>query len=100
MVLVLSGHVFNPRRGWHGLVRETLSTVGGCASILKAGRLGNLGEEQQARGQGPVASAALSSSDRLALLANGTNLNVGCSFCAATLLGLSGFRARHIECIR
>src|SRR6266478_2288923 len=38
MVLVLSGHVFNPKRGVHGLVRETLSTVGGCASILKAGR--------------------------------------------------------------
>jgi hypothetical protein len=53
-------NVFNPKRGVHGVVRETLSTVGGCASNLKAGRrLGNLGEEQQARGQGAVASAAL-----------------------------------------
>ena len=39
-------------------------------------------------------------SNLLALLANGTNLSVDCLFCAATLLGLSGFRARHIECIR
>ena len=39
-------------------------------------------------------------SNLLALLANGTNLSVDCLFCAATLLGLSGFRARRIECIR
>ena len=39
-------------------------------------------------------------SNLLALLANGTNLSVDCLFCAATLLGLSGFHARHIECIR
>jgi hypothetical protein len=39
-------------------------------------------------------------SNLLALLANGTNLSVDCLFCAATLLGLSGFRARHIKCIR
>ena len=41
----LSAHVFNPKRGLHGLVRETLSPAGrGCASNPKAG-LGNLGEE-------------------------------------------------------
>src|SRR5882762_10438440 len=31
-------NVFNPKRGVHGVVRETLSTAGGCASNLKAGR--------------------------------------------------------------
>jgi hypothetical protein len=41
----LSAHVFNPQRGLHGLVRETLSPAGrGCASNPKAGP-GNLGEE-------------------------------------------------------
>jgi len=46
----LSGHDFNPKRSVHGLVSETLSTAGGCASNLKAG-LGNLGKNNKREGR-------------------------------------------------